>query len=332
MLNSREKNQLMPEPILSICIPTYNRSKYLFRLLESLVHEISDNGLPVNIKITNNASLDNTKALCDEFSEKYAFITVVHQLQNMGPDYNISTAYAMSDGLFTWVLGDDEYLKRGALSLIVQLLCSEVPKDMIYISHEVVEDDSVGSVTCLDSISLVEPSKFASLVGVYFSFISSFIFKKSIFPLEWNKIEQGFNSHLVQLIWIFGTLSNGHNFLFVNTKCFFAEADNSTGYRFYEVFSKNYCDLVDSCLPQYDRIKAQLKLSSLLFLVGHTCNQKTKVNFGDASSAKSDLDYAFGGLWQYKFFLKYVFYKNVFNGPILFLFKVRRKLRSFLIK
>lgn len=332
MLNLSEKKISMSERILSICIPTYNRAIYLTRLLDSLINEIQDNDLPVNIKITNNASIDNTKLICNDFISKYDFIRAVHQSENMGADFNIFTAYSMSDSIFTWVIGDDEYLKPGALLLIVKLLTSDIPKDMIYLSHDIYNEANISNVCSLDYVNFNNKEDFASSVGIYFTFISSFIFKKNIFPLELNKVENNFGSCLVQLLWIYGVLLTSNYFIFIRTKVFFAEPDNSSGYKFYEVFSRNYCNIVDDYFSGDNSFKEKLKLFSLYFLVGHTCNLHTRDNFGDSSSAKHDLDYAFNCLWQYKFFYKHAFYHNWLKKPVLFFFKVCRKIRNLLIK
>jgi abequosyltransferase len=60
------------EPLLSICIPTYNREKYLRRLLDSIVFQkefIDTND--VEIVIADNASTDSTEELVNEYTKKY---------------------------------------------------------------------------------------------------------------------------------------------------------------------------------------------------------------------------------------------------------------------
>ena len=50
-------------PLLSICVPTYNRSRYLASLLEGLVAQIGDFPHPFELVISDNASTDDTPAV-----------------------------------------------------------------------------------------------------------------------------------------------------------------------------------------------------------------------------------------------------------------------------
>ena len=62
----------MKKPILSICIPTYNRENYLKKLLDSIVVQkdfIETND--VEIVINDGPSRDNTEELVREYQEKY---------------------------------------------------------------------------------------------------------------------------------------------------------------------------------------------------------------------------------------------------------------------
>lgn len=48
-------------PLLSICIPTYNRSTYLRESIESIIHQSEFISGDVEIVISDNASTDNTE-------------------------------------------------------------------------------------------------------------------------------------------------------------------------------------------------------------------------------------------------------------------------------
>ena len=60
------------EPLLSICIPTYNREKYLKRLLDSIVcqKEFIDTD-DVEIVVDDGPSSDNTETMVKEYIKKY---------------------------------------------------------------------------------------------------------------------------------------------------------------------------------------------------------------------------------------------------------------------
>jgi glycosyltransferase involved in cell wall biosynthesis len=57
-------------PLLSICIPTYNRAELLKNCVESIVINY-DFDEEVEVVISDNASDDNTLEICEMFASKY---------------------------------------------------------------------------------------------------------------------------------------------------------------------------------------------------------------------------------------------------------------------
>ena len=53
------------KPLLSICIPTYNRSGYLEQCLESIVHQ--ERFDEIEVIISDNCSTDDTEAVCKKY-------------------------------------------------------------------------------------------------------------------------------------------------------------------------------------------------------------------------------------------------------------------------
>jgi len=55
-------------PLVSVCIPTYNKAGYLRKSLESIINQTYAN---LEIIVSDNASTDGTKELADEYVKKY---------------------------------------------------------------------------------------------------------------------------------------------------------------------------------------------------------------------------------------------------------------------
>lgn len=102
------------QPILSICIPTYNRVKeldYNLSLISSYI--IKDNMADrVQIVISNNCSLDNTKDIVRKWTGLGKMhIEYYEQKKNIGAGQNV--VYVIEQAQTPWVmlLGDDDYLE-----------------------------------------------------------------------------------------------------------------------------------------------------------------------------------------------------------------------------
>jgi glycosyltransferase involved in cell wall biosynthesis len=110
--------------LLSICIPTYNRSNYLHDLLEGLVSELQKSptaASEVRVYISDNASTDSTEKAVSSFFDRWPIL--YHQNRvNIGGDRNFARMIGRAKGTYFWLLGDDECLVPGCLEPLLNLL------------------------------------------------------------------------------------------------------------------------------------------------------------------------------------------------------------------
>lgn len=119
----------MSQELLSICIPTYNRSRLLRQMLAVLCGQIK--AVPTDdvvIYISDNSSPDNTRQVVAEF-EKQSGVRVVYSRNetNEGISKNLLKVMAMGKGRFVWPLGDDEIVAENAVSNLVKVLRERDP-------------------------------------------------------------------------------------------------------------------------------------------------------------------------------------------------------------
>jgi glycosyltransferase involved in cell wall biosynthesis len=108
----------MNDILLSICIPTFNRSKKLTRLIESI--DIKDN---FELVICDDGSTDNTKSVIDSFSKK---IKILYEYQeNQGRGFALRKAINMARGKYVIVMDSDDYFTPDALANIIWVLLSQ---------------------------------------------------------------------------------------------------------------------------------------------------------------------------------------------------------------
>jgi abequosyltransferase len=106
---------------LSICIPTYNREKYLKEALDSIVNQLDDTIKDrVEICVSNNASSDNTRKLVESYKEFTPHITYFCWDKNMGADLNFLKVTEIAHGKYCWFLSSDDILEPNALKIMLK--------------------------------------------------------------------------------------------------------------------------------------------------------------------------------------------------------------------
>lgn len=190
---------IIMEYILSICIPTWNRAKYLDATIMSIVEQIEDLQFPdVEIVISDNASTDDTSIVIDRIVKQTNCEIVYHRNEtNIGADANYVEAVKHARGKYCLLLGSDDILRRASLEKILKHIQSE---DTVYVFNRTncsidmceVNEQSFFVPTTLSeklySLSNREQWCFylndCVTLGGVFSYISGVVFKN-----EWSSIK-----------------------------------------------------------------------------------------------------------------------------------------------
>ena len=110
-------------PLLSICIPTYNRAEKLRRLLLGLHGCTRSLGAQIEIIISDNCSTDSTEQVVQDLSKEIA-INYFRQSSNIGPTKNYLFVLTKSKADYCWVTGDDDVVDTRELVNLVNHLKS----------------------------------------------------------------------------------------------------------------------------------------------------------------------------------------------------------------
>lgn len=70
-------------PLLSICIPTYNRSRYLQVSLAALIEQSESFHSDIEIVVSDNASTDNTEESMNTFRTQFSNLKYVRNTENL---------------------------------------------------------------------------------------------------------------------------------------------------------------------------------------------------------------------------------------------------------
>ena len=108
-------------PLLSICVPTYNRSRYLASLLEGLAAQLEAFPYPYELVISDNASTDDTSAVVARFLDRLPIRSIRHA-ETIGCYPNVVFAMTQARGRFMLYLADDDCLLGESLADAVRVM------------------------------------------------------------------------------------------------------------------------------------------------------------------------------------------------------------------
>lgn len=114
----------MNRPLLSICIPTYNRAQYLKDCLDNIIGQFRDRDIyeQIEVVISDNASKDNTQELVREYQKDFFNIRYFRNKENLGFDRNVDAVLTKAIGKFCWLMSDDDIIEKKALSFILGVI------------------------------------------------------------------------------------------------------------------------------------------------------------------------------------------------------------------
>jgi len=121
-------------PLLSICIPTFNRHHNLLRQLEFLKSEV-DGISDIEVIVSDNCSTDDTAGVTARFSDVFA---INRNTENIGAVRNIVTLSQLAKGKFIWFIGDDDLLDAGIVRKVIAVL-RERPPSFLFINHRTID-------------------------------------------------------------------------------------------------------------------------------------------------------------------------------------------------
>ncbi|WP_457623731.1 glycosyltransferase family 2 protein [Persephonella sp.] len=184
----------MEKPVLSVCIPTYNRGEFLDKTIESVVKQIKELGLnnQVEICISDNASTDNTEEVVNRWLNEKDIRIVYHKNQtNLGADRNFIKVIDIANGEYCWFLGSDDIAKEDSISIILNHIENKQFDIFLYDRLNFVSDLSKSRLESwkngefeISKNNLKEYISYLDKLGGLFSYISVIVFKKD----KWMEI------------------------------------------------------------------------------------------------------------------------------------------------
>jgi glycosyltransferase involved in cell wall biosynthesis len=232
-------------PLLTIAIPTYNRSRYLDQCLKALMPQVVKTQGKVRVLAIDNASTDNTPDVLQQYRQSYnGFLDFIRNAENVGGDNNIAKCYGECRSTYAWIFGDDDVLAEHALASLLPHLESG-RYGVIHLKAYPYEGSPADHAPAVrkqryQAYSRQELPSMLYEVSDMFSFISGNIVNKSLVSPDldiYKYVETRYN----QIMWVFEALfASEQNMIADDSLVAINNEGNSGGYAFCQVFGTNY--------------------------------------------------------------------------------------------
>lgn len=233
------------QPLLSLCIPIYNRLEYLKRMLERFLEDKILFEETIDLLISDNCSTDDLESCVNEFKSKGLKITYNRNQKNLGSDGNFLYCFNHAKGKYCWLLGSDDIPVKGFLNSLVTVLQGK-EYGLVHLNHH---SDGLSQL-----FEYSDNQKMVENIAHWITFMSSNIINtKNIAFINSN---QYMDTYLIQVpYYLYSCLNSPVNAIY-KYSCFEKDDDsaNNGSYNLFQVFVQNLFDV-------YERFYQQKMLS-----------------------------------------------------------------------
>ena len=195
----------MNRPILSISIPSNNKTDLLLNAIDSIVDEIKHtNNIKLNIS-DNSANQENKKIINDKY-KNLNFINY-YKSEHKTLDSNVNNSINICDSEYVWIFGDDDIIHKDIINPLINYLSSHSPDVLILNSSSFIEDyiieksRSPFNKNIEYSCDKESNDLFLSNMGGYLTYIGGIIVKKKTWINNYNqKYLDTYFSHLAVVL------------------------------------------------------------------------------------------------------------------------------------
>lgn len=230
------------KPLLSICIPIYNRQKYLDRMLNRFLEDKELFEDTIHLYISDNCSEEDLESCCKKYADLGLKLEYDRNSENIGSDGNFLKCFHAAKGKYLWLLGSDDIPVIGFVNKLLKVL-EGTDYGLVYIDAK---NDYPEEIT-----EYIDPNMIMKKISYYITFMSANIINtKSIGCIELGRYKDTFLIQVPQFI--SAALSCPQN-LYINWHDRFetdTDSANNGGYNFYIIFIVNFFKILDSFVQE----------------------------------------------------------------------------------
>jgi glycosyltransferase involved in cell wall biosynthesis len=294
-------------PLLTIAIPTYNRSGLLCEMLDVLAPQLAGH-TEVELIISDNASPDETLQVVQRFIDRGLSVRYHRHPENIGSDANFISCFHMAGGRYFWLCGDDDIILPGTLDEVLGHISGE-EYDLIYATSYGFKKDWRAERR-QDSLgrrfhTITDARRFAKVVNIWFTFISAIIInKRRLEDIPHEDPSAFLNTNLTQLSWTLPLLRHHRRSLVLWNRPLAGRQGNAGGYAIGSVFGEKLTAVTARCLPDRPDLAACMTdpalrhwFPSIIYELRSSGNQELQLEHADGA-----LNRSYGGNFRYWLF------------------------------
>ncbi len=231
------------EILLSICIPTYNRDKYLDLCLSQILKQIKPFENIIEILVSNNCSTDDTDTVVAKYMTEGYKINYIKNSENIGADRNVLNCMKLAKGKYFWFFGDDDVLLDDKLESIVHIINEHTP-GIIYLSNFWFDNNYNTHLTKYDLKEnkytvYTEIQTFLKKLNYWSTFGTGNIVNKSLLPVNFD-YEKYLHTNLNHVHWVITSAIKTPKNVIVTSIIIACKGGNTGGYKLFTTFSTNF--------------------------------------------------------------------------------------------
>jgi glycosyltransferase involved in cell wall biosynthesis len=136
----------MTSPLVSICIPVYNREKFIEETVMSALMQSYSN---IEVVVVDNNSEDGTYEILKKLKNKYNSLKIFKNNTNIGPVKNWERCIELSEGQYVKLLYSDDILESTCIEKSIKPLMRG--GDIAFVNTSVRMIDSSGRPICINN-------------------------------------------------------------------------------------------------------------------------------------------------------------------------------------
>lgn len=293
----------MKQPLLSICIPTYNRCEVLDETLTLLFDNLEFDSERIEVIVSDNASTDRTLEVVRNYPQ-----VIYHKNEFNIKDDNFSTVLSLAKGKYIRLFNDTLRFKPNSINFMLEKIDYHHNKDinLFFYGNMFRNRNTFKKVEFLD--------EFIKEVSFYTTWIANF----GMWGADLDKLKDKNRYSVLQFVqvdWTFKILNfKKPSVIYFNDFFETGEVRNKGGYNVFDTFINNYLFLVEKqklSLYNYEREKFRLfRYFVYPWLVNLFVSGKANYSFETTD--------AFNIIFRRYWYLPYIY-------PYLLLFWIRKQ-------